>query len=95
LAQEDLTGGAFGRQLLRARLAGGRRAQAVFRRHAERGGRDGDKLVRHHLGQADALFDRATGAQAGDGGHGQADKGDAMKGHETVEAPGASALRLA
>ena len=67
LTQQNLTGGAFGRQLLRAGLAGRRGTQAVFRRHAERRGGDGHELVRHDLGQADALLEAAAGRD-GEGG---------------------------
>ena len=49
LTQKDLARGAFGRQLLRARLAGGRRTQTVFGRHGQGRGGDGDELVRHDL----------------------------------------------
>ena len=80
LAEQDLTRGRFGRELLRTRLAGLRRTQAVFRRNGQRGGGHGQELVRRHLGQADALLDRAAGAER-QGRGGESEDGGGAKTH--------------
>jgi hypothetical protein len=93
LAQQDLAGGGFGRQLLRTRLARRRRTQAVLGRHGQRGGRDGQEGVGRDPVQADALADAAAGAERKQG-NAEGQDGGGAKAHVHIRAGRRSGARV-
>jgi hypothetical protein len=93
LTQQDLAGGGFGRQLLRARLTRRGRTQAVLRGHGQRGGRHGQEGVGRDLAQADALADAAAGAQR-EQGNAEGQDGGGAKAHVYIRARRRSGARV-